>query len=421
MRTPTANEPLGSAPPTFTLDTDAERSRPARLVETEVDIEAPVELDRSARAYPLGRPFIRILMSDTGGGHRACAEALSVAIGERARVELLDVFGRSDLLGRVTELYDWFGEHRTLWGTLWRLLDGPRRARLLCDPAWWTAPRQNRQLVRAGEPDLVVVVHPLVTAAARRALEGRRRSTGLVTVVTDPVTPHASWFEPDVDELFVATQSARARALACGVPSDRVELAGHPIHPRVWGLAARRDELRAGYGWREPVVLVTGGGGGVGIRESVAAARGQGARVIAICGRDEALARRLAKVEGLEVMGFVDDLPERMCAADLVLSKAGPSTLAECGAVGTPVIVTAHMPGQEDGNLRWVRDADFGEVAERTDRLRATVARWLRDDAGRERLRERATAVSPESADAATKIADRIVARACAVQARGSA
>jgi len=366
-------------------------------------------------------PFIRILMSDTGGGHRACAEALSVAIGERARVEFLDVFGRSAPLGRAADLYDWFGEHRKLWGTLWRLLDGPLRARLLCDPGWWTAPRYYRQLVGAGEPDMVVVVHPLVTAAARRALEGRRSFTGLVTVVTDPVTPHASWFEPDVDEVFVSTDSARDRALACGVPSHRVELAGHPIHPRVWDLAARRDELRAGYGWREPVVLLTGGGGGVGIRESVAAARGQGARVVAICGRDQALKRRLARVEGLEVLGFVDDLPERMCAADLVLSKAGPSTLAECQAVGTPVLVTAHMPGQEDGNLRWVRDADFGEVAERADRLRATVARWLRDEARRRRLRERARAVSPESADATTKIADRIVARACAMRTRGGA
>jgi len=360
-------------------------------------------------------------MSDTGGGHRACAEALSEAIGERARVELLDVFGRSDLLGHVTELYDWFGEHRVLWGALWRLLDGPLRTRLLCDPAWWTAPRYHRQLVRAGEPDMVVVVHPLVTAAARRALEGCRSRTGLVTVVTDPVTPHASWFEPDVDEVFVSTESARERALACGVPSRRVKLAGHPIHPRVWGLVARREELRADYGWREPVVLLTGGGGGVGIRESIAAARGQGARVIAICGRDKALERRLAKIEGLEVLGFVDDLPERMCAADLVLSKAGPSTLAECQAVGTPVIVTAHMPGQEDGNLRWVRDAEFGEVAERADRQRVTIARWLGDDAARGRLRERAMARSPESADATTKIADRIVARACTMQAKGAA
>ena len=38
-------------------------------------------------------------------------------------------------------------------------------------------------------------------------------------------------------------------------------------------------------------------------------------------------------------------------AADVLVSKAGPGTIAEAAAVGLPVMVTSHLPGQEAGNV----------------------------------------------------------------------
>lgn len=364
--------------------------------------------------------FIRLVISDTGAGHRACAEAIAAAIGSRATLDIVDPLVASDVAAvrRASTIYDWFGVHRGAWGLLWYLLDSPARARLLSDPVWLTAPRTYTEIVNADDPDLVVVLHPCLTVGARRALRGRRGRTALAIVVTDPVTPHASWFEPDVDLMIVSTDAARRRALACDVPLLRIEQVGHPIHPRVAGLVHEREALRERYRWREPVVLITGGSSGVGIPDALAAAHDHGARVVVVCGHDQALREQLSHHD-VEVLGFVDDLPERMCAADLVLAKAGPSTLAECRAVGTPVLVTSHMPGQERGNLHWVRDAGFGEVAERPEEVPLAIERWLAHEPRRARLRQ--AALDDRSVPACVCIAEQLLELAHTMQTRGAA
>lgn len=222
------------------------------------------------------------------------------------------------------------------------------------------------------------------------------------------------WFEPDVDWMVVATPAARQRALAQGVAGARVECIGHPIHPRVPGLVGAREALRRRYGWTDQrVVLVTGGGGGVGIRASLREARRYRATLVVNCGRDEALRRDLQGTAGVQVLGFVDDLPERMCAADLVLTKAGPSTLAECRAVGTPVVVTAHMPGQENGNLDWVEDEGFGAVAETPSALHDVLEHWLTTPDG---APSRSAVTDRPGRDAASRIADGLLALAARVR-----
>jgi 1,2-diacylglycerol 3-beta-galactosyltransferase len=39
-------------------------------------------------------------------------------------------------------------------------------------------------------------------------------------------------------------------------------------------------------------------------------------------------------------LGFVTDVPEYMVAADVLVSKAGPGTIAEAASVGLPVMMT---------------------------------------------------------------------------------
>lgn len=44
-------------------------------------------------------------------------------------------------------------------------------------------------------------------------------------------------------------------------------------------------------------------------------------------------------------------MAEYMVAADILVTKAGPGTIAEAAAVGLPIMVTSHLPGQEAGNV----------------------------------------------------------------------
>ena len=73
----------------------------------------------------------------------------------------------------------------------------------------------------------------------------------------------------------------------------------------------------------------------------------------AVCGKNGRLMRRLQELAGslppgvtLDVLGYTDQIPQLMKAADVLITKAGPSTLFEAVACQLPAILTAHLPSR---------------------------------------------------------------------------
>lgn len=76
-------------------------------------------------------------------------------------------------------------------------------------------------------------------------------------------------------------------------------------------------------------------------------------------------------------LGFVTNMDEYMVAADVLVTKAGPGTIAEAAAVGLPVMLTSFLPGQEAGNVNVVLDGGFGDYCEDPDGIADEVSCWL--------------------------------------------
>jgi len=79
-------------------------------------------------------------------------------------------------------------------------------------------------------------------------------------------------------------------------------------------------------------------------------------------------------------LGFVTNMAEYMVASDVLVTKAGPGTIAEAAAVGLPVMLTSFLPGQEAGNVNVVLDGGFGDYCEDPDGIADEVACWLNDE-----------------------------------------
>ena len=79
-------------------------------------------------------------------------------------------------------------------------------------------------------------------------------------------------------------------------------------------------------------------------------------------------------------LGFVTNMAEHMVAADVLVTKAGPGTIAEAAAVGLPVMLTSFLPGQEAGNVNVVLDGGFGDHCEDPDGIADEVGCWLQDE-----------------------------------------
>ena len=333
------------------------------------------------------------LFADTGGGHRASALAVKQALESNSsiscRVELLDPTANSrsslvrsaDMLyGRCIRSAPWF------WAVLFHLSNRRWVVRLLRLTVLHGLGSAVSRQSGGSRFDGVVSFHPLLGDASRcladthPSLRSPAVEAFVATVVTDLVSPHAAWAHRNVDAMFVPNATSAAALVERGVDPRRCHRVGLPVglqfvQPRS-ATDIGRAEVRARLELDDRfTVLLVGGGEGTGglFRKARAVLRAcEGVQVCVVTGRNQRLRRRLERLQRsyvgtLHVAGFVDNMADWMRVADIVISRAGPGTLAESFAVGTPVLVTGHLPGQERHNPEFV---SIGRAGFETTRLR---------------------------------------------------
>jgi 1,2-diacylglycerol 3-beta-galactosyltransferase len=101
-------------------------------------------------------------------------------------------------------------------------------------------------------------------------------------------------------------------------------------------------------------------------------------RLVVVCGRNTRLRRRLARAVGARatVLGWREDIAALMRWSSVVITKGGPTTLAEALSQARPVVIYQVLPGQEGGNVRLVAGTGSGCYIPDVDALvRAATAR----------------------------------------------
>ena len=68
-----------------------------------------------------------------------------------------------------------------------------------------------------------------------------------------------------------------------------------------------------------------------------------------------------------------------MRAADVLVTKAGPGTIAESLNAHLPIILYARLPGQEDGNVAFVVEEKVGVWAPQPELVVRTLREWVRN------------------------------------------
>ena len=218
--------------------------------------------------------------------------------------------------------------------TLWNLaLSGPKA----------------KAMMKEVQPDLVIgcggyVSGPVVRCAAKMGIHTALHEQNAFPGVTNKL------LAPDVDIVFAAVPAAVEKL---GAP-DKTLVVGNPVRPEVFAQAANREAIRAQLGAGDRTVILSFGGslGARRVNEVVADlcaweqhehkpvlhlhATGQyGVQLF------EQLQKQkdFAPGESLVVKEYINNMPELLAAADLVISRAGALTLAELEAVGRAAVL----------------------------------------------------------------------------------
>jgi len=158
---------------------------------------------------------------------------------------------------------------------------------------------------------------------------------------------------PWVDGIFTGLEAARNRFL-----NTSAIVTGTPVRPGFVGLDRSDCRDRLGLDARRPTLLVMGGSQGArGVNDLLLAAlpgliRARPSwQVLHLTGEGEAeRVRRAHERAGRDarVLAFLDDMPAALGAADVAVSRAGASSLAELAAARLPSVLVPYPLAADD-------------------------------------------------------------------------
>jgi UDP-N-acetylglucosamine:LPS N-acetylglucosamine transferase len=336
----------------------------------------------SVEQYPPMKK-IQVLFHDAGGGHRNAAVALQTVISQQNRDWQVELVQFQELTDHLDVLRKFTGiriqeQYNTLLRNGWTL-----GATQLLRVLQATIRIFHRPLVkllanyfRMSDADLLVSVIPHFNREIAEAWKLVHPEKPFVTLITDiaDFPPHF-WIERAENQYVICgSEKAVRQAQAIGKDSAHIfQTSGMILRPDFY-LPDESDplELRSQLGLQKNLatgMLLFGGFGSqvmLQIVEQLNTAK-LPLQLIVICGRNEKLedAFRARKWNlPLHVVGFTKEVHRLMRAADFLIGKPGPGSVAEAMMRKLPVILECNawtLP-QERYNTEWVKDKRVGIV-----------------------------------------------------------
>ena len=382
----------------------------------------------------MNRPLLTILSCNYGGGHRRVGEAIAAEweVETGGRAELVDFFARfvHPVFDAITK-FSYIQSVRhvpVLYGMFYKKTGEIRPDSFVQRAINSMGMERLDDYLAAERPDTVCCVHCTPAGTMSDLKIAHRTTVPCLTVITDYVT-HSQWIHPNVDEYCVPSDSVRDGLLARGIPAERISVTGLPIEQKFLHPMNRRElMMRFGLSSTIPVVLVMAGAyamlGGVPDVVGMLADFPQSLQVIVVCGHDRRLeeqvrARAARSLNQFRVFGYVDNVEELMTVSDLLITKAGGVTVSEALAKSLPMLIYRPIPGQEEGNTRFLLERGAAIVCRTPQELRDTLGALLSHENRLAAMRD--VVVSLSRPDATRTVVAHLAALAARVAAESPA
>ncbi len=341
---------------------------------------------------------IHVVFHDGGGGHRNAAVALQTIAAQEQRpwqVELIQFQELTDQLDilrkltgiRIQEQYNVLLQNGWTLGSVYllRLLQATIRV-------------YHRPLVRLLEnfwrekpADLLVSVIPHFNREICQSWSKIYPGRPFVTLITDLADfPPRFWIESMKEQYVIAgTERAAQQSRALGHDDAHIfRTSGMILRPDFYAPdnhdpIALRQELGLRPDLTTAIVLFGGHGSKVmyDITSRLDAAQ-LPLQLILICGRNEELAAKFKAHPWrmpVKVIGFTKEIHKLMRAADFLIGKPGPGSIAEAMVRQLPVLIECNawtLP-QERYNAEWVAEKRVGIVLRSFREVVSGVQRML--------------------------------------------
>jgi UDP-N-acetylglucosamine:LPS N-acetylglucosamine transferase len=321
---------------------------------------------------------VTLLYGKSGGGHLSLARATAQALNRHFPGKY--VFQLFDPMPAVAaSTYKRLSSQmQKLWKFSYELTNTTQFSSFLHDITSLTTTDKLVAHIKKFKPDIVITNYPFVTTEMHSALKKAGSHAKTAVLFADPFTPHESWFNyTDADLYLSSTREVAELAADHGIPTEKIQVVGWPTRSEFLMGPQDKKAARENLGLNPEKFTVFIGGAGQGggkifdVCEAVLTRRNlvKSCQVIVNPGVNPGLTYKIMKLAQIlpqffYVIPLAHNMHTLLSASDIVVGKAGPNFLFEAIHTLRPILATGCLPGQEEGNLAFIKKAGIGWVQE---------------------------------------------------------
>lgn len=249
-----------------------------------------------------------------------------------------------------------------------------------------------RRIIAKEKPDKIICLHFFILQPLFNIIKKQKLDIEVITLVTDPFTPHTMWFLNKKQKFILFSQKLGER-IRFKLPESSIEIFPFTLDEK-YSSAANEEEIRKiklsyGININQNVILIVGGGDGIPhgkrILEGILSDNINVFTVI-VCGRNKELFNQATELknqyhsDNLLIYGYVDFVYELISASDIVITKCGASTIMEILLLKKVPVVNDYIWEQEKGNVDFLIENDLGIYEPKLNKLNGIINELITND-----------------------------------------
>ena len=306
---------------------------------------------------------ILILSSGKGGGHKSSSDAIKRALSELNPDIDAVVFDSMEFMpgydGEDKGYISFTTKYRFFWKIFFEFTSFFRGFSnfILSKPIY----KRFKKLIKDYKPDIILSVHLCFVGSVIKCLKKMKAEIPVYTCIVDLVKHSRLWHDKKCVTTFVPTLAMYNALLKKGFKKEKLFHSGFPVNEKFNKInkspkteISVPDVLMVSPSLKRDKVTL----------QLILATLKHNVNLTVVTGKDTKLKsyldKKLVNAKNVTVTGYVFDMDDRLSAADVLIAKAGPNMILEAVKMCVPVIITGHIPGQEEKNYQYIVENGYG-------------------------------------------------------------
>jgi len=243
------------------------------------------------------------------------------------------------------------------------------------------------------KPEKIVVFHFFLLKPIYKIVEKHKLKCRIITVVTDPYTPHPIWFLRKKQNFVVFSEKLKKKIDAMNLEPESIEVFPFILDEKfdkpMNEIEISSLKQKMGFDKSRKVVLIIGGADGLVKGEVILKkllAKIKDHYIVMVCGKNEELYKLAVKIQKsgnypyLKLFRLIDFVNDMLNISDVVITKCGASTFMEILLTRKVPVVTNYIWEQEKGNMEYLRDNGLGIYEKRLRKISDVVNELITND-----------------------------------------